>query len=229
MTRRGLICIAGFGDNASMFDRLPQTRLAESYRLRPLNLPGFGGGPADEKTSLQSLADFVLTAAVREDCRTVMAHSVASIVATLAAEMSDGFVEEIVSLEGNLTAADAYFSGTAADFDTPEAFRESFLARLAEMSPGDPILGRYRKQFEGCDPVAAWQLGRDAHAFSRDHVPGDRLLAAAGVRYLYNPENCPQHTLDWLAASPMRRAVLAGASHWPTIDRPDLVATALLQ
>ncbi len=227
--KKGMICIAGFGDNASMFDTLPATKLSEEFRILPLNLPGFGAGPALAKTSLQALAEFVLAQAKRSDCRAVMAHSVASIIATLAAERSDGFVDEIVSLEGNLTAADAYFSGTAANFDNAHEFRRGFLARLAEMAKGgDPILGRYRRIFETSDPTAAWQLGCDAYAFSGANVPGERLLASAHVHYLHNPDNCPKETRDWLADSPMKRTVLAGASHWPTIDRPDDVAAAIL-
>ncbi|MGI9352373.1 MAG: alpha/beta fold hydrolase [Rhizobiaceae bacterium] len=228
-SRKSMICIAGFGDNASMFDNLLTTNLSEEYDLRPLDLPGFGAQSELKQTTLRALADFVLEEAVRSNSHYIMAHSVASIIATLAAEASNDFIEEIISLEGNITAADAYFSGTAANFENALDFRRSFLVRLSEMSmDNDPILTRYSAMFEACDPLAAWQLGSDACAFSKANVPGERLIAAARVHYLFNPDNCPPETIDWLAKSEMKQTVLTGASHWPTIDQPHELVAALL-
>ena len=52
-----ILLIAGFGDNASMFDNLNGTPLAARYRLEPLNLPGFGAPPLATETTLDALAD----------------------------------------------------------------------------------------------------------------------------------------------------------------------------
>lgn len=219
------LCIAGFGDNASMFDNLLSTRASGRIRFIPLNLPGFGAEPISE-TRLSTLADFV-----REQCRffradTIVAHSVASIIASLAAHRSGSNIRKIISLEGNLTAEDAYFSGTAADFDTPEAFLSAFLDRLSGMV-SEPMIERYRCRVKDADPEALWRLGKDARAFSLENCPGEILQIAARVLYLYNPVNCPETSIDWLEHSNLHKQVLAGASHWPTIDQPEAVADAI--
>ena len=229
-TRPPIILVAGFGDGADMFELLRETELASRYRLVPLDLPGFCGVPALEgPTTLARLADVVHDTASRESARILVAHSVASIIASLAARREPRIADRIVSLEGNLTAEDAYFSGTAADYPDPIVFREAFLARLDALSVEQPLLRRYRQTVAQADPRALWELGRDARRFSEENVPGDVLSEAAEVCYLYNPENCPEASLDWLDRNPMPRIVMEGASHWPSVDQPDLLSETILK
>jgi len=225
--RPAILMIAGFGDNASMFDGLAGTDLAGDYTLIPVDLPGFGAPPLPGETTLDALASALAGAARRAGAGIVLAHSVASIVAALAARRADCPLHTILSLEGNLTADDAYFSGTAADHADPATFRAAFLARLDEMAAGSPVHARYRDNVATADPVALWQLGRDARRYSETCVPGDELLRAGRVVYLYDPPNCPQSTLDWLETSGMPRRRLPGASHWPSVDRPAQLAAEI--
>lgn len=221
------LMIAGFGDSASMFDPLMNAGPRPGLTMVNLDLPGFGCPPLDAPTSLQTLADFVLRTAVRTGATVLLAHSVASIIAALAAERAESPITTIVSLEGNLTAEDAYFSGTAADHPDPHSFRSAFLERLQTMSAGNAILDRYRKQVAKADPRALWELGCDARRFSEVRHPGEHLKQSARVHYLYNPDNCPEPSKDWLRASGLPATVLTGASHWPTLDQPKAVATAI--
>lgn len=211
-----------------MFESLSHTVLADAITLRPTNLPGFGAPPLRSQASLTALAGFVAATASETGSEVVVAHSVASIIASLAAGVAGSPITTILSLEGNLTAADAYFSGTAADYDDPGSFREAFLPRLEEMSRVDPIIDRYRDAVADADPLALWQLGKDARRFSDANHPGEVLRAAADVTYFYNPANCPQSTLDWLRDNPLKRMLLPGASHWPTIDQPEQLAQKMM-
>lgn len=221
--RAVVVCIAGFGDNAHMFAPLRETVDAERLRIDAFDLPGFGA-PALARTSLDALAREVDARCRVTGARTIVAHSVASIIASLAARREGSPIRAIVSLEGNLTAEDAYFSGTAADHANPSVFREAFLARLDQMADGDRIIEGYRRRVMTADPVALWDLGREARSFSETTVPGDVLMEAARVVYVFNPANCPASSLAWLDAHDVERFIIDGASHWPTIDRPIEVA-----
>ena len=227
--RPAILLIAGFGDNASMFDGLADTHMASSHRLRPVSLPGFGAPPLFGETTLDTLAQFVADKAKDFGAEVIVAHSVASIIASLAAQKPGCPLTTIISLEGNITAEDAYFSGTAADYDDPQSFRTAFLDRLDEMSTTAPIIQRYRQAVSKADPVALWQLGTDARRFSAKHVPGVVLQNAADVTYLYNPDNCPQSTLDWLAENKLDRIVLDNASHWTSVDQPGMLADKIAE
>lgn len=226
--RAGIVMIAGFGDNASMFDGLSDTALARKYTLIPHNLPGFGAPPLAGETTLDALAEALAAEARRTGAKIVLAHSVASIIASLALG-KDRPLEVILSVEGNITADDAYFSGTAANFDDSASFRTAFLARMAEKGQTSPIFARYHDEVAKSDPQALWQLGRDARRFSEAKHPGEVLTASGKVSYLYDDPNCPQSTLDWLQSNDIYRRRLPGASHWPCIDAPDLFSTECLK
>ncbi|WP_170336792.1 alpha/beta fold hydrolase [Ruegeria arenilitoris] len=224
-----ILLVAGFGDNGSMFDGLAETHLAITHRLLPTNLPGFGAQPLAGRTTLEALSQYVKNEAVKYEAEIVVAHSVASIIASLAASRVDCPLTTIVSLEGNITAADAYFSGTAADYSDPVEFRDAFLRRLDEMAKSAPIIRRYRDEVSKANPMALWQLGIDARKFSTDHVPGEVLQRAANVTYLYNPDNCPEGTVRWLEENKMNQIILENATHWPSVDQPEVLANKIAE
>ena len=226
--RRRILMIAGFGDNAGMFDGLQGTALSDAYDLLPYDMPGFGAPRFDGETTIDALACAIAQEARRTHAEILLAHSVASIIASVALAKSSP-LDTILSVEGNITADDAYFSGTAADYDSPSGFREAFLGRLDHMTRGSQVVARYRDSVARADPNALWELGRDARRFSETKHPGEFLLAAGKVSYLYNPPNCPESTLDWLRAHPIDKRVLSGASHWPSVDAPALLSLKCIE
>lgn len=223
-----ILCLAGFGDDGTMYERLGETRLAKGARLCLLDLPGCGAEPPSPETpgALTSLASFVSSTTAHIGASVVVAHSAAAIVAGLAAQNPASGITTLISLEGNLTDADAYFSGQAAHYEAPSSFMTAFIERLDELSQ-DPLIARYRDRVARADPHTLWSLGRDVAAFSAGATPGDLLFGVPRAAYVYNPDNCAKQSLDWLAASGLRSIELPGASHWPTLDAPGLVAEAI--
>jgi pimeloyl-ACP methyl ester carboxylesterase len=220
-----LVCLAGFGDSAAMFEPLRRLRLPAALTL--LELPGFGGSPAvGSVRTIDEYAGFVVDAIGRHRGRVgLVAHSVASVIASVATARIPERIAGLLSLEGNLTEADAYFSGSAAEFATPSEFIAAFGDRLARLAVDDPIVDRYRRVVAEADPDALWELGRSARTFSAADAPGALLLELpVPVRYLYNPANCPAETVDWLSEHDLDAHQVPGVSHWPTIDAPDIVA-----
>jgi pimeloyl-ACP methyl ester carboxylesterase len=224
-----IVLIAAFGDNASVFERLRKTALSEACTLLPIDLPGFGAPPLTRATNLARLAEFVDRFAKRQNARMVIAHSASSIIASLAARRAYSTIDTVLSLEGNLTAEDAYFSGSASDFDNPSAFRTAFLTRLDRLAGDEPALARYRDAAAVADPTALWELGVDVRRFSTAHIPGEILAQTPRVAYLYNPANLPRASLDWLARAKFLRIRLDDATHWKCFDQPDLLAEKLIE
>ena len=225
-----ILCVPAFGDGASAFEPLLDTELASRYRLIAIDLPGFAGTPTlDGPTTLASLAEVLHETAVRNGARTIVAHSAASIIASLAARRRPAVIDTIISLEGNLTAQDGYFSGTAADYPNAADFRSAFLKRLDGMAKSQPIIARYRQVVAEADPTALWTLGCDVRRFSEAVVPGEVLAETPNVWYLYNPENCPESTLEWLRHSPLKRLRMDKATHWKSVDQPHILSEKILQ
>ena len=66
--------VAGFGDNANIFDRLQTTAFAREYRLIQFGLPGFGAPLTGVETTLDGLAVALASEARRTGAKIVLAH-----------------------------------------------------------------------------------------------------------------------------------------------------------
>ncbi len=226
-----IVFVAGFGDHGGMFEALGETVLGDRYAILAVDLPGTGlSSPRAERLTLFVAADLVADVVRQEAARVIAGHSVGSIVASLAAQVPGSSIHTVLSIEGNLTPADAYFSGSAAEYESAAEFHAAFLARLDEMSAGKPTIQRYREQVAAADPCSIWELGCDVAEWSRAQQPGDVLVSSAErVRYLYNPDNTPPESLDWLHDNEIVSIRIDGASHWGAVDQPDLMAQKLLE
>jgi pimeloyl-ACP methyl ester carboxylesterase len=133
----------------------------------------------------------------------------------------------LFSIEGNLTAEDAYFSGRAANFDNPYAFKQRLLDDLWTMAQTQPPLRRFHGTMMQADAVAMWTLGRDARRLSVGDAPGQAYLRVQSSLYYWSPHNTAESTRDWIARSGMANLQFTDASHWPTIDQPAETARAI--
>jgi pimeloyl-ACP methyl ester carboxylesterase len=232
-----IVLLAGFGDTGAMFVPLAGTVSLRRFHLVMPDLPGFGASPPRQSVMTLEQQARVVVRLVEDqhgsgapDPLVLVGHSVASIIASLAARMLlvRGRQVQVMSLEGNLTAADAYFSGTAADHDDPVEFKAAFVERLRSLAVTDPIVDRYRSRVMAADPEALWRLGRDSRRVG-DHSPPGAILESLSPApvYLYNPDNCDDSSLRWLERSALRSVRMHGVSHWATIDAPDRVADEL--
>jgi hypothetical protein len=65
----------------------------------------------------------------------------------------------LFSIERNLLADDAYFSGRAADFDDAFLFKQRFLDDIWNMAQTRNILRRFFASAVLADPIAMWTRG----------------------------------------------------------------------
>jgi hypothetical protein len=123
----------------------------------------------------------------------------------------------LFSIEGNLTADDAYFSGRAADFDDPVLFKQRFLDDIWSLAQTRAILRRFHAAAVSADPLAMWALGRDAKRMSIRDAPGQAYRCA----------NTTETARYWVSKSDIDQLQFAGASHWPMVDQPHETARAI--
>jgi pimeloyl-ACP methyl ester carboxylesterase len=228
---RTLLFVHAMADCGLAFTPLFATPLAETFRLVVVDLPGFGASPRhDDVLTISQHADAVATLArslFSSGPIGLVAHSVGSMIAVKAASRLGDRFGGLFSIEGNLTAEDAYFSGQAADFDDPHAFKQYFLDQLWNMAQAQPILRRFHGTATLADPVAMWTLGRDARRLSIGDAPGQAYLRIRPSLYYWSALSTVESTRDWIAASGMGHQQFTDASHWPTIDQPAVTARAI--
>ncbi len=124
-------------------------------------------------------------------------------------------------------AEDAYFSGRAAEFDDAFLFKQRFLDDVWEMAQTRSILRRYFASAVLADPVAMWELGRDARRIGAGDAPGRAYRRVHPSLYYWSPANTAETTGQWIAASGLEQQQFANASHWPTVDQPNETARAI--
>lgn len=226
-----LLFLHGFADCSLTFAPLFDTPLAEHFRLVAIDLAGFGASPRQDNvlTIAQHAEDVVALARSLPAAGRIglVAHSVASMIAVEAAPRLGERFGGLFSIEGNLTSEDVYFSGRAADFDDARSFKQCFLDDLWNMAQTRHILRRFFAAAVLADPIAMWQLGRDARRMSTGDAPGQAYRRVRPSLYCWSPGNMPETTKQWIAKSDLDQHRLANASHWPTVDQPNETARAI--
>lgn len=228
---RLLVLLHAFADSSEAFLGLFATSLAKRFRLVALDLPGFGASPGQD--GIMTLADHAdtIVSVVRSLDTTgpvgLVAHSVSSMIAV---DVARGLGERfggLFSIEGNLTAEDAYFSGRAAEFDDPQEFKRRFLEDIWAMAQARLEFRRYFAAASVADPLAMWRLGRDARRLSVDDAPGRAYSRVRPARYYWSRENTTEASRRWIERSGLDHAQFANASHWPMVDQPKATAQAI--
>jgi pimeloyl-ACP methyl ester carboxylesterase len=227
---RTLLFIHCLADCGLAFTPLFETPLADAFRLIAADLPGFGASPRrDGVATIAEHADAV-TALVQRLAPIgpvgLVAHSVGSMIAVEAAQHLGERFGGLFSIEGNLTAEDAYFSGRAAAFDDPYAFKQRFLDDLWHMPeaahhapvPCDGDLGGRRRPVESRARCQAGQRRRCA---------GPGLPAHRPSLYYWSADSTVPGTRDWIIANGLPQSQFSDATHWPMIDRPAETAQAM--
>jgi len=223
-----VFCIHAFADDGTAFTPLAASALADDFEVVACDLPGFGASPPSPgEATIDECAAFVvrLAGALSPDRPYfLIAHSVGSPIAVRAASAQPDRVRALVSIEGNLTVEDAYFSGRAASYDDPQTFKAAFEDVVWVMAQDDKGLLRYHRAVRSADARSMWQLGRDAvRAGSADGFGAAyRALADAGVRslYLWGKHNTSSQTAAFVGRHALANSAFTASGHWKSVDAP---------
>lgn len=132
----------------------------------------------------------------------------------------------VIGVEANLTRADAYFTGLAAQFDTPAAFYASFCSRILRMGRRDKIVQRFACSVEFADPKTLWTLARSVFA-QKDPGVAFRRLRCPKI-YYWDAIGSAQDTRDYIARHGLPQRRFDHLGHWPMISAPAAFGKAIL-
>jgi pimeloyl-ACP methyl ester carboxylesterase len=224
--------IHGYGDSSWSFAPLFDTALARDFRLLAPDLPGFGASPpAPERASLAGFAELMVELIERrtpDGSIGLVGHSIGSPIAARVAERLGPRVAGLFSVEGNLTEADAWFSGRSARFDDPVELKSDLASAIWKLAANRPDLRRYHSNLTFADPESLWRFGRDSVPACRDNAFGAQYRQlACPTLYYWSASSTPEVTQRYLREHGIQNLEYRGAGHWPTVDIPDQSAAAM--
>jgi pimeloyl-ACP methyl ester carboxylesterase len=218
-----------FGDAHDAFAGAFSSPLAARARLLALDLPGHGDSPPmpgglTVKEAAVAWCELIERFSAARPI-VLVAHSMAAMIACSAAGLLKRPPQLVVSVEGNLTAGDAYLTGQAARFDDPDAFHAHFKRSILELAAGEESLRRYAENVRRADATTLWILGRSVAAYP---APGeDFRRLACPTRYYWDPQSVGQPSTAFIAAHGLRERTFPGLGHWPMIRSPARFYAAL--
>jgi pimeloyl-ACP methyl ester carboxylesterase len=197
-----------------------------------VDLPGYGRSawPATlpDGNSLDQLADQL--ARWIDVPAILVGHSMGGVLATLVAERRP--MRAVIDIDGNLSRGDCSYSAEAAAY-APDGFSihgfdricDAVFARGAE----EPALRGYYAALRMSSPAVFHRHSIDLVALSEGETLAGRL-AALKIPALYiagAPGGCCERSRSLLDRERIRTVAIEPAGHWPFIDRPEAVATAI--
>jgi pimeloyl-ACP methyl ester carboxylesterase len=227
---RPIVCVPAFADTAQSWAPLV-AELSDRFEVAVLDLPGFGrAAPQPTASTVTGIADLIAAVVRRTWSAEVVlvAHSIGSAFAVRAGHQLGNRCRAVVSIEGNLTADDAYLTGQAADFDDPAEFKHHLSRLVDQLVAAGKAPASYAASVRVADAETMWALGRDAARQGTDDRFGHELLRLpCPVTYLWSASTTPPASQRFLHAHPVPHQRLPIPHHWPwTIDAP-VVAQAI--
>jgi pimeloyl-ACP methyl ester carboxylesterase len=227
-----VVCVPAFADSAVSWQPLLRVLADRRHHVAVVDLPGFGAASATASpATIPGYADLIARYVANEfsEPATLVGHSLGSVIAVLAAHRLGVRCRAVVSLEGNLTAEDAYFSGQAADYADPAGFKRAFAAQVRELVAADRAPASYAESVETADAECMWALGRDARARGAKGGFGQQYRRLpVPTLYLWASTTTTPATQDYLTRYRIPRHRLLIEHHWPWREAPAIVAGTLV-
>lgn len=223
--------IHALADSHRSFQHAFAAPLAARVRLFLFDLPGHGASrPRPAGLTVEEAArvcrDLIATHSTSRRV-VLVAHSMAGIIATRTALLLERSPALVISVEGNLTPADAYYTGQAGRFDDPNRFHAYFHETVVGLAEKNEAMRRFSENVGKADPKTIWTLGRSVLSYQ---TPGlDYLQLDCPSCYYWDPASVTADARQFLDSHDMRRRTFPGCGHWPMVTSPSTFYSALEQ
>ena len=219
-----LVCVHGYGASGASFLEAFVAPELRRWTIYVPDLPGFGESPRGVLPGGPSgAADVVLgliAACGGPEAVALLAHSAGGLVGTRVARALPS-LRCLVSVEGNLTEADTFISGKAAEAADIEAWRRSLLEELRGRAERDEAFRRYRTDLARASSVALREWAVATVAETGKEAGGDDFRAlTCPTLYIYGGLSIAPPSLDHLVRYDVPRLAFPDAGHSPMVEEP---------
>jgi pimeloyl-ACP methyl ester carboxylesterase len=214
-----IFIIHGFGESGLSFSNALDSTLANQNNIWITDLPGFGASPY--QCNFTTIEDYLLhlenliKATAITNKIILIGHSFGGVIATLLCERLEGLIQGIISVEGNLTQADSYFSGWAGQYDDGVKFKQDFTKLLFDKAKTRPEFELYFASAIIADPKAFIVLGKASRLLTKNEDAGNRYIDLKIPKlYLWGDVDTPLVTQQFIDKNDLIHYCLKDKTHW---------------
>ena len=222
--------LPGFAESHLCFRGAFKHEISKQVRVILFDPPGLGASPARrEGITIKDCAAIWkdLIGSISENKKLVLvAHSVAGIIATETVTLLDRVPSLLISIEGNLTTVDAYFSGQAVNYDSPDDFYHNFSNSIFNLAMNGDVPMSYYASLQFADPNTLWTIGRSTQHYNEPGVDFQKLECP--TVYYWSDETLSSESKAFLKANDLNNVKMEGLGHWPMNKSPDRFYSRLL-
>jgi len=220
-----------FGDSHLCFREVFSSSLARLARVFVFDPPGHGASPPRQggltvEGAARAWRDLIAHYSASRPV-VLAAHSMASVIASRTAQLLRRSPALVISIEGNLTRADAYYTGLATQFGAPGEFYASFRSRVMSTARRSEVMRRFACSLQFADPMTLWTLGRSV---DDDPDPGGAFLRlkCPGI-YYWDAASSSRDAQAYVERHQLPNRRLDGLGHWPMVKSPSTFYSAVEQ
>ena len=211
-----------FGESGLCYIEAFKSKLIEAYNLFIPDLPGFGASPNyGNPLTVDGLYE-KLKQLIEDNSETnnlfIIAHSVSGILGTRLSKYFNEKVKLYISIEGNLTTTDSYYSSLPINHNKEE-FYDIFIKSVFENAQNRDDFRRYLAsiQFASIDSLYKW--GKSTKDYIQDDLPGKEFMELVCPKiYIWGDKDTPKETQEFIANNAIPNVFLKNIGHWPMIE-----------
>ncbi len=219
--------IHGFSESGLSFANAFDSELSKDYNIWIPDLPGFGASPYNRKlTTIHKYVthlSYLITKRSTTQTIYIIAHSFGAVIATLLCECMNETIKAVVSVEGNLTNDDSYYSGWAGQYEDGEQFKQDFKELLQNKAKDRPEFEHYFVSATMAHPAAMLVLGKGSKEYTNNNDAGDRFLSlSCPTLYIWGDIDTPLITQKYIKENILFNYLFKGNTHWMMKENPVL-------
>ncbi len=223
-SKQSIWFLHGFADSGLAYKEVFESSINGHFNIYVVDLPGFGVSPLNPtcigiKQQAELLSKVILKETSQQDKVNIIAHSLGALIGTWVCQTLTNKINCYVSIEGNLTEADSYFSSKPLKFDTAQEFATSFQKEIFEIAKKDDRFKRYYSSIRFANPEAMRNWGFSSQEHIKGNKCGYEFKDLPGKKlYIWGDVDTPEETRDFIKTHEIPHQMYPGIGHWHMIE-----------
>ena len=233
--RQSIWFLHGFADSGLAYKDVFKSAIGKELNIYVVDLPGFGVSPIQPdflsiKEQSELLSKIIVEETKDQQAVNIVAHSLGGLIGTWICKNLKGKINHYFNIEGNLTTADSYFSSKPLDYETAEAFAESFKTEIFEKAKSEERFKNYYSSLRFAEPEGMRNWGFSSQEYIEGNQCGYEFKELACQKlYIWGDLDTPIETQNFIQEESIPNQLYKGIGHWHMIENAECLYSDILE